>query len=65
MLTEKTTDWETIEYCGADAAKWAEQFRLTAIRLGYSDMDEGWLMGWFANAIETAAQVRREMAQSA
>lgn len=61
-MPEKMTDYETLEYCGADAAKWAEQFRLTAIRLGYSDMDEGWLIGWFANAIETAAQVRREKA---
>ena len=49
-------------YCGADAAKWAEQFRLTAIRLGYSDMDEGWLIGWFANAIERAEQVRHPYA---
>ena len=35
-----------------DAAKWADAFRKTAINLGYSDMDEGWLIGWFANAIE-------------
>ena len=52
------TDVDLLEYCGADAAKWAEQFRLTAIKLGYSDMDEGWLIGWFANAIERAEQVR-------
>lgn len=45
-------------YCGSDAARWAEQFRLMAIKLGYSDMDEGWLIGWFANAIERAIQVR-------
>lgn len=37
---------------GADGAKWAAAFQETAIRLGYSDMDEGWLIGWFANAIE-------------
>lgn len=37
---------------GADGAKWAAAFHETAIRLGYSDMDEGWLIGWFANAIE-------------
>lgn len=46
------------EYCGSDAARWAEQFRLMAIKLGYSDMDEGWLIGWFANAIERSIQVR-------
>lgn len=45
-------------YCGADAYKWAEQFRLTALRLGYSDMDHGWLIGWFANAIEYSISVR-------
>lgn len=35
----------------ADARVWAEEFRKTAIDLGYSDMDEGWLIGWFANAM--------------
>ena len=37
---------------GADAARWASEFRQTAINLGYSDMDADWLFGWFANAIE-------------
>jgi hypothetical protein len=41
-----------------DASKWATAFRQTAIRLGYSDMDEGWLIGWFANAIENSHDVR-------
>ena len=36
---------------GMDGAKWAAEFRATALRLGYSDMDEGWLIGWFCNAI--------------
>lgn len=31
---------------------WAQEFNKTAVRLGYSEMDEGWLIGWFANAIE-------------
>ena len=26
--------------------------------IGYSDMDEGWLVGWFANAIEHSQDVR-------
>ena len=43
---------------GDDASKWAAEFRKTAIRLGYSDMDEGWLIGWFANAIEHSSDVR-------
>ena len=46
------------EDMGLDAAKWAKEFRAIAIRLGYSDMDEGWLIGWFANAIEFARRDR-------
>jgi hypothetical protein len=34
-----------------DAQDWAEAFNETAMRLGYSHMDEGWLIGWFANAL--------------
>lgn len=34
-----------------DARDWARDFRATAKALGYCDMDEGWLIGWFANAI--------------
>ena len=34
-----------------DARDWARDFRETAKSLGYCDMDEGWLIGWFANAI--------------
>ena len=45
-------------YCGSDAYKWAEQFRLYAMKLGYSDMDHGWLIGWFANAIEYSIAIR-------
>lgn len=43
---------------GDDAAKWAAAFRQIAIKIGYSDMDEGWLIGWFANAIEHSSDVR-------
>jgi hypothetical protein len=42
---------EFYDRVGIDGAKWAAEFRKTAIRLGYSDMDEGWLIGWFANAM--------------
>ena len=34
-----------------DAAVWASEFNSAARRLGYSAMDEGWLIGWFANAM--------------
>lgn len=37
---------------GTDASKWAEAFNQIAQKLGYSEMDEGWLIGWFANAME-------------
>jgi hypothetical protein len=48
---------------GDDGAKWAAEFRKTARRLGYSDMDEGWLIGWFANVIECSGDVRRWRAE--
>ena len=44
---------------GDDASKWATAFRQTALKLGYSDMEEAWLIGWFANAIEHSEDVRR------
>lgn len=40
-----------LERLGMDGAMWAAEFRTTALQLGYSDMDEGWLTGWFCNAI--------------
>jgi hypothetical protein len=40
-----------LEGCGADAVKWARAFNRAAVDLGYQEMDEGWLIGWFANAI--------------
>jgi hypothetical protein len=53
------TSGELLKYLGDDVAKWAAEFRKIAIRLGYSDMDEGWLIGWFASAIEHSGDVRR------
>jgi hypothetical protein len=41
-------DWPLPSF---DARDWAAAFRQTAIDLGYSDMDEGWLIGWFANSL--------------
>lgn len=43
---------------GDDAMAWAVAFNQHAVKLGYSSMDEGWLVGWFANAIEHSADVR-------
>lgn len=49
---ETVTDGDFLERIGLDAVKWAREFNIIAKRLEYSDMDEGWLIGWFANAIE-------------
>lgn len=45
---DKRPDWPLPSF---DARDWAEAFRKTALKLGYSDMDEGWLITWFANAL--------------
>jgi hypothetical protein len=55
---EKESGPELLARLGDDAAKWAAEFRQTAIDLGYSNMDEGWLIGWFANAIEGSHDLR-------
>ena len=41
-------DWPLPSF---DARDWAATFKKTAVDLGYSDMDEGWLISWFANAL--------------
>lgn len=61
----KETSGEVLARLGDNAAAWAKEFRQTAIKMGYSDMDEGWLIGWFANAIEHSTDVRRQRAVSA
>lgn len=48
-----------------DAMKWAISFNQHAVKLGYSAMDVGWLVGWFANAIEHSGDVRHWRAQPA
>lgn len=53
------TGSQFLERLGEDASKWAAEFRKTAISLGYSDMDEGWLLSWFANAIEHSSLLHR------
>jgi hypothetical protein len=59
------TEPQLLERLGDDAAKWAAEFCKTAIKLGYSDMDEGRLIGWFANAIENAHQLRTSLTAAA
>jgi hypothetical protein len=43
-------DAEALEYMGIDGKKWAEEFCKIARDKGH-DLDEGWMIGWFANAI--------------
>jgi hypothetical protein len=55
---ENESDPELLRRLGTDAMKWAVEFNKTAHKLGYSEMDEGWLVGWFANAIENCDVIR-------
>jgi len=48
--------------CGDDAGMWASAFCQTATKLGM-DIDEGWMIGWFANAIEAAWTKRMQRAE--
>lgn len=50
------TDGETLAEMGIDAQKWAQEWcRVATEILGSCDerevIDEGWMIGWFANAI--------------
>jgi len=45
-------------YCGDDGMRWADAFCQMAKKLGYGDLDQGWVFGWFANAIEQSTHVR-------
>lgn len=46
--------------CGDNAMNWARAFCATAKHLGYElgDDPEGWMVGWFANAIEESQVAR-------
>lgn len=44
--------------CGDSGMKWAEEFCATAKRLYNVDLDQGWVCGWFANAIEHSHDLR-------
>ena len=51
-------DIDITTYCKDDAAKWASEFCKTCEKLGIKNIDEGWMIGWFANAIETSYKHR-------
>jgi len=52
------TDGELLAYMGDDAAKWAAEFCKIARDHGHN-IDEGWMIGWFANAIEHSSHIRK------
>lgn len=49
---------DMVDACGADASKWAAAFCQIAKKHQGLDIDEGWMIGWFANAIEHSYDVR-------
>lgn len=48
---------EIYERCGGNGAAWAAEFVNTAKQIGAGNIDEGWMIGWFCNAIECAKSV--------
>jgi hypothetical protein len=51
-------DLEALTYMGTDGRKWAEEFCKIAKDHGHR-IDEGWVIGWFANAIEAGREAGR------
>jgi hypothetical protein len=54
---------QLLEALGDDASKWAAAFCQYAKTFNHSDIDEGWMIGWFANAIEHSHDVRGRRAK--
>lgn len=54
--------YEILGACGDDASLWAAAFCQTAKKLG-QEIDEGWMIGWFANAIEGSWDKRTRRAE--
>lgn len=44
--------------CRDDGSKWADAFCQHAKKLGIEGIDQDWMVGWFANAIEHSHDVR-------
>ena len=58
----RMNDVETIAYCGNDAKKWTDAFDA---RFSGERIDYGTMLGWFANAIETASAEQIRQAEQA
>lgn len=52
-----------LEYCGDRGDRWAAAFCSVARNKGI-ELDEGWMIGWFANAIEHSSQMRKPQCQA-
>lgn len=58
-MTYKEMDSPTLlQTCGDDASKWAAAFCEIAREKDGYEIDEGWMIGWFANAIERSSDIR-------
>lgn len=55
------TDGQMLTAMGDDGSKWAAAFCQHAAKLGVVGIDEGWMIGWFANAIEHAHAKRMSL----
>lgn len=58
----RMTGPEMLEYCGQNAAKWAEAFCALKHVNGWSlnDIDQDLMETWFANAIEHSYHLRKQ-----
>lgn len=55
-MKQGATSGELLSHMGTDAQLWAQEFRriyrdVTTVDADDAKLDEGWLIGWFANAI--------------
>lgn len=56
------SDGDLLDTLGDDGSLWAEAFCQIAKKNGL-DIDEGWMIGWFANAIEASWDKRTRRAE--
>jgi hypothetical protein len=56
--THKENAGKLGEYCGGSGHKWALAFCLMAYKLGYGALNQEWVFGWFANAIQGGLDAR-------
>lgn len=62
--TSGMSDGELLAYMGTDAQRWAQEFLRIKAEIeraddGRSTDDEGWMIGWFANAIGAGERAAR------